>query len=293
VWVQFCFFSFFSLRSVKRNILRGFEEFEALSMETHAGTFHGFAEHLLKTPEKYVNFLLEDLMSNPAYNGPRVNVRHPDNKLQDKLIFLYGRQKAILTLEDGRRLHVKSPVKLLSAPLFEYLDSLREHRNNEVHDQEFVYPMIQNLPFLVIQFGTCNWCEFFPSGTTLRFVGKNGAVDGTKSFPSMGGLSIHFDKLDDTKDIDLVPCEAHGADLVMRLITRNQAMEHHQDSDVAGALYAIVIFWGLKKFFFPINRGGYNKFTEATNIQNTELKSLYFRLRVSHTLKRIIEVPEK
>ena len=73
--------------------------------------------------------------------------------------------------------------------------------------------------------------------------------------------------------------------------TKKQAMEHYKNDNMPEkALHAIVIFWGINKFFFPLNRGGYNRFVEATKIQSTEVKTLYFRLKVFHTLKRVMEV---
>lgn len=294
--MQKVFFSliFFDFFRPSKNIQEGLQDLQDIAMQNHGGTFHGLAEHLLKNGEKYANALLEELMDNVNYTGPKIDVRHSDNKLQDKLTFLYGRQSAMLMVVGKKhKKQVQSNIKVLSTKLFNFLDSFREGRNDEAHDRDFVYNVVESFEFLRIRFESGNWCEFFPKGKVLRFLDESGKPLKLKPIPCEAGLDVYASPMPKEHVADLEPCQLNMADLIIHILSPHEVSEFHKDKILPqgnSLRNVIAIFWGKKKFFIPVNRGGADAFTKATKIENKDHKRLYFQLNVMHTLKRVLEI---
>lgn len=252
--------------------------------EYHPGTVAGFAENLIRH-EGCINRLIVEACSERGYMGPKVDVEHKKNNLESKLLFLTGVLVKMQVEGREERQNVRLHRRVVSEELHVILTELRHRRNDEAHARGRIYHILsERFNVFVIQFAEGLFCTFRTNGTTIRFAEVKNEYVGCS-----GGL--YFCR-ETPVSVDFVLGDVHNHDLVMQLYTKKKAKKFLDFTTSPGVTHVLAIRWCQRVFTFPLNQTCWDWVNEYTGIKNKDSQTMYFRLLVYETLKKIIDAWE-
>ena len=268
-----------------------------MSVANHGGTFNGCLETIHRSLEDFVKEKVQQLI--PAV---RLDHRTPLGKC---LAFLQGNAKRFIVVCALNFSHVdmilpgpdgteheerKDPPTggIFTREGSNFMDDLIDERNTHTHVTSS-YPMIAAFRLIKIAIGTTHVLVFNPTSTTPTLIIEQDVVRLRDEINLM-----HLRALLNNDTIDMESCLQYDADLILECLTKKDfigdATEENLNIPPFGtATHALVIYYGLKKFFVYIRRTEYNLLHSYFGYESGDRwRTHYFKFRAQSLLSRLL-----